>query len=432
MHKIVLKDRVRPGALKERVRPGALKDRVRSGPSTRTACVSAVALLSLCGLLRGAEAHEFNDQAEVFGYGQFWFTLHEQVEEADELYQSPSRDPAATSASGLSINRARLGARLRLLEGSLRLFVQLKLERDPSLLDLALWVRLARWLELGIGQQKIPSTYENLTPGHQLDFIQRSLFSRKVADFSLSRTTFASSLFYGVRSNLRDLGLSLRGLLDLGPLRLSYLAMLGNGLGANLFIGGGTQKEFIITNPGDFFYGARLELSLPGVVTLGGHINHNRHDNMVYNSGRVVFDLDRLSASGDLQLTIPGTGIRLGGLFGWGEIDDDFDDDGRTDLKYWGGEARLLWILNPLLQRISWSDLLRRHQLGLGARYDNFSSIWNGAGATVREHTVTAGISYRYDPHIKVQLEYMLRRTDDPDQADLADDALILSVQGYL
>ncbi len=392
----------------------------------------ALTLCLCCGLQRGAGAYEFNDQAEAFGYAQFWFTLYEQMEEARELYQNPSRDSAATSASGLSINRARLGARLRLLEGRLRFYVQLKLERDPSLLDLLLSWRPARWCELGNGQQKIPSTYENLILSHQLDFIQRSLFSRNVADFSLSRTTFASSLFYGVRSNLRDLGLSLKGRVDLGPLELSYLTMLGNGLGANLFIGGGTNKEFIITNPGDFFYGARLELSLPEVATLGGHINHNHHDNMVYNSGRVVFDLDRLSASGDLQITIPRTGLRLGGLYGWGEIDDDFDHDGRTDLAYWGGEARILWLLNPLLQRISWTGFLQRHQFGMGARYDNFSSTWNGSGSTVEQHTFTFGATYRYDPTIKVQLEFLLKRTDDPDQRDLDDNVLLLSVQGYV
>jgi len=207
---------------------------------------------------------------------------------------------------------------------------------------------------------------------------------------------------------------------------------MGNGLGANLFIGGGTEREFIITNPGDFFYGARLELSLPEVIVLGGHVNANRHDNMVFNSGRVVYDLNRLSASADLRVTIPGSGIRLGGLYGWGEIDDDFDNDGRTDLVYQGGEVRLVWQLNPLLQRISWSGFFERHRFGLGARYDGFSSIWNGSGAAVRQHTFTLGATYSFDAYLKVQLEWALHRTEDPDQRDLGDDALILAVQGYI
>jgi hypothetical protein len=379
-----------------------------------------------------AAAWEFSDDVEAFGYAQIWLTLYQQMEEADELYQHPSGDPAATSTSGLSINRARLGLRVKLLDGWLRIFSQLKLERDPSLLDVVFTLHVADWLQLGVGQQKIPSTFENLTYTWQLDFIQRTTFSRNVADFSLSRTTHASSLFYGVGSNLRDLGLSLRGTVPLGPLEASYFAMLGNGLGANLFIGGGADKEFIITNPGDFFYGGRLQLELPEWAALGGHVNYNQHDNMVFNSGRVVYDLDRISASGDAQLSVPGTGLRLCGLLGWGRIDDDYDDDGRTDLVYWGGEGRLVWQLNPLLQHLWWTDLLERHLFELGVRYDNYSSEWNGTGSVVEQHTWTFGLTYRYDPYIRAQLNVLLRRTDDPDLPDLDDNVLLLAVQGFV
>jgi hypothetical protein len=388
--------------------------------------------LALLLLPSPAAAYEFTEDVEAFGYAQVWLTLYQQMEEADELYQSLSRDPAATSTSGLSINRARLGLRVKLIDGWLRFFGQLKLERDPSLLDAVFSLHVADWLEIGVGQRKIPSTYENLTYTWLLDFIERTTFSTSVADFSLSRTTYASSLFYGVRSNLRDLGLSVLGRLPLGPLELSYFGMLGNGLGANLFIGGGTHKEFIITNAGDFFYGGRLELGLPEVVTLGGHVNYNHHDNIVFNSGRVVYDLDRLSASGDLQLVVPGTGLRACGLAGWGRIDDDFDDDGRTDLVYRGGEGRVVWQLNPLLQRLWWTDFLERHLFEIGARYDNFSSEWNGSGSVVRQHTWTFGFTYRYDPYIRAQLNVLIRQTDDPDLPDLDDNVLLLSLQGFV
>jgi Phosphate-selective porin O and P len=400
----------------------------------RSATLAGLAsLLLLTAPARPAAAHEINEQLTVFGYSQLWFTLYEQMEEAAGLNQHPSGDAAAASASGLSLRRARLGARVALFDGALRFFTQFKLEDDPSFTDAVISLHLAPWLSLHIGQQKIPSTYENLTFTAQLDFLERAAISTLLADYSLSRTTYASSLFYGVRSNLRDLGLAARGELELEPLSLRYFVMLGNGLGANLFIGGGTHKEYIITNNGQFFYGARLEAArIFDVVSVGGHLSYNRHDDMVFNSGRVVYDLDRRSYSADLQLRVPGTGLRLAGLFGAGVIDDDFDDDGRTDLRYRGGEGRLVWRLNPLLRRLVEWDALEQHIFELAFRYDNVSSEWNGTGVLVQRHTWTAGINYLWEPHLRVQLNVIFRAADDPDKPDLADDALLLGVQGYI
>lgn len=403
-----------------------------SAARTLLALALALALTLPCGA-RPAAAHAINDQVEVFGYSQIWLTLYEQMEEAEGLFQHPSGDEAATNTSGFSLHRARLGTRVAVLDGLLRLSIQLRLEGDPGFLDASLSLHVARWLSIWIGQMKIPSTYENLTNTWQLDFIERATISTRLADYSLSRTTYASSLFYGVRSNLRDLGLALRGELELEPLTLRYHVMMGNGLGANLFIGGGTDKEYIITNNGQFFYGARLEAArILGAVTVGGHLSYNRHDDIVFNSGRVVYDLDRRSYSADLQLELPGTGLRLCGLYGAGVIDDDYDADGRTDLAYRGGEARVVWRLNPLLWALTGADFLETHLFELAFRYDGFSSEWNASGAPVREHTWTTGITYLLEPYLRVQLNWIVRVTDDPDNPDLDDDVLLLGVQGFI
>ncbi len=381
---------------------------------------------------RQAGAYHISGNVEVFGYTQLWLTLHEQVEESRGLFQHPSGDEGATSATGFSIHRARLGLRLGVLDGLLSLYTQFMLEEDPQLLDLALGLHLQPWLVLVLGQQKIPSTYENGTYAYDLDFILPARISTLLADYSLSRTSWVASHFYGVRSNLRDMGLSLKGEVALRHLAVRYQLMVGNGMGANLFIGGGTNKEFIVSNNGQLFYGARLELAeILGWATVGAHVNYNRHDNMVFNSGRVVYDLNRYSTSGDLQLTVPGTGLRLVGLYGGGVIDDDYDDNGEVDVAYRGGEGRAVWRLNPLLGLI-WPGARRsRHRLDLGLRFEEFSSQWNGTGVWVHQRTLTAGLTYLLDPYLKVQLDYLHNTQVDPDAPDLDDDALILAVQGY-
>ncbi len=50
----------------------------------------------------------------------------------------------------------------------------------------------------------------------------------------------------------------------------------------------------------------------------------------------------------------------------------------------------------------------------------------------VQRHTWTAGINYLWEPHLRVQLNVIFRAADDPDKPDLADDALLLGVQGYI
>ena len=50
----------------------------------------------------------------------------------------------------------------------------------------------------------------------------------------------------------------------------------------------------------------------------------------------------------------------------------------------------------------------------------------------VRQHTWTAGINYLHEPYLRIQLNLIFRDTDDPDNPDLQDNALLLGVQGFI
>lgn len=394
----------------------------------------AALLLALLGLLaQPAHAYDVSEDLRVYGHAQLWFTVLEQMEEAEELYQFPSHDPAVTETTGFSLYRARAGADLHLLDRLLEFNTQVRLEKNASLLDCYLGLHLAPWLSLYFGQFKIPAPAEALSSSRSLDFIFRPDITEYLVDFSLSRTTHPSSLFYGVYNYLRDFGVGVKGEVDLGPGRLRYFFMASNGLGANLFISGRVKPGYILTNPGQLFTGLRIEAKdFFGVLTVGGHLNYNWHDNMVFNSGRKVVDVKRIAYSGDATVRIPATGIRLGGLYGEGEIRDDYDDDGRTDLVYSGWECRLLWRLNDLLSRLLPSPFWEQHAFELGARFDYYVREWNQAGEQVVSKNWTFGLNYFFDRFLKVQLNYVVRFTDDPSLFDLDDDILLLSVQGMI
>lgn len=386
----------------------------------------------ILGLLPGrAGAYDVNGQLAVYGHVQLWLTAYEQMQEADGLLQFPSRDPAANWTSGFSLGRARLGAELALLDGLVGLTAQVRLERNPNLLDLHLSLEIAPWLTLVLGQQKAPGPGETLRSSRDLDFIFRPTIAEALVDYSLSRTTFASSLFYGVHSYLRDFGIGLEGAVDLGRAagELRYRALVANGLGANLFIGA-VQREFILTNMGQFYWGGRLELArVLGCLTLGGHLSVNHHDNMVFNSGRVVIDLKRHTGSADLLFEIPGTGLRFVALVGSGEIRDDYDNDGRVDLRYLGWAGGLLWSLAPILAQTRLAELFVGQDIQVGARYDYFASEWNETSSVVAEHRWTIGLNYAYAPWLRLQVNYVIKQTRDPSLPELADDILVLSAQ---
>jgi len=390
----------------------------------------AGALLAIVLAAPAARAYEVNEALEVYGYMQMWVTLYEQMEDARGLYQHPSGNEATAATTGFSLSRLRVGARATLLRRIIELGLQVKLEDDPGVLDAWLAVKPWRWLGLQLGQFKIPGPYENLIDNRDLDFIERAAISSTMADYQLSRTPHPSSYFSGNRAYLRDLGAALKGEIDIRRGFLRYVLMVGNGLGANLFIGGATNKEFIITNKPQFFYGARLELAdLFGIVSLGGHFSYNRHDNIVLQSGRVVYDIDRMSASGDLHVSIPWTGIRLGGLYAHGWVNDDFDGDGRADLTYYGYEARLLWDLTELSRIAGKAPVAGDHTFEVGVRFENTTQMFNESELWAKQNDWTFGMTYMFRKMIKVQVNYVLRRTDDPADPELDDDILFVNIQ---
>jgi opacity protein-like surface antigen len=389
----------------------------------------AAALLCLLLLSDAAVAAERSPRGSVYGYLQTWVTVWQQSEDMKGLIQHPSGHEAVEAVTGFSLRRARIGGAVRIWRG-LGIDVQVRLDKPVGLLDFYVEYRVADWFAVQLGQRKVPGTWETMVPSNRLDFATRTAVSAWLADYSLSRTVHASSHFAGNRSYLRDLGLSLTGDVDLRIGTLRYLLTIGNGLGANLFISAAERKEFIIANAPQFFYGARLDLlDLFGVVSLGGHLTWNHHDNMVLNSGRVVLDLERLTGSGDLHLEIPWTGLRLSGMLAWGVIDEDFDADGRGDLAYSGWEARAIWDLSAFVSTMVRAPWLLHHRFELGGRFDRYLARTNQTGPRTRQDDWVLGVSYAFRDRVKIQLNYRWRETRDPGLPDLDDDLLLLSVQ---
>jgi hypothetical protein len=381
-----------------------------------------------------AAGEQLSPNVAIGGYAQVWFTVYEEMEDLRGLYQYPSGDEAATVTSGFRVSAARVSLKLTTEDQELGLVTRVRLEENPGLLDLYGCYRPVDWFGIRLGQFKVPSVYENLQEASTHDFVTRTQLAKAIADYSLSRTTHASSLFFGNRSFQRDLGLGLEGELSPGGLGLRYFAMVGNGLGGGLFIGGNTDREYVIANePGHWLYTGRLEFEpLAGVLTIGGHGSYNHHGDVVFNSGRAVIDVERASGSADVQLQAKAAGLRAVAAVGGGENLDDWDDDGLTDYVYLGAEWRLLWCLNPALRAMSGWPATDDHSLELGFRYDVLQSEMDESEEVVRQHSWTPAVTYRYRDYVKVQLNGLLRRTDAPFQPRLADDALLLAVQGAI
>lgn len=336
--------------------------------------------------------------------------------------QNVTGDLASDYASGFLINRARLSVtgQWYSLKGKISFGLE---EGNPALLDCyGSWSWLKGSLSLAAGQMKIPSTWEVARSSRELDFITRSTFSAAAPDWALSRAVSTVSPLTSSRSRLRDTGLSLKG--DFRG--VSFFAMVSNGLGANMYIGGDTNKQFVYANnPGAWFYALRLEwsplesfgVSLPGISLFkaGGHGSYNRHPDFLYNDGNTVLDIDRYSWSVDCHLEILAR-IRLTAMYGAGEVNDDFDFDGKTDLEYQGWEIRAIGIIIP-------------DALELGARYDWYrykKIIFGGAEET---HTITGGLTWQPVRPLRLQLNYLFKATGGESTRYQKDHIVILQLQ---
>ncbi len=351
---------------------------------------------------------------DMEGNMSLWWNIYEQNENG--IMQARSQDPAADVVSGFNLKQGRISFNYEDTESSLGARLQIRLEERVSLLDGYGFWRPFQFFNLYLGQMKVPSTYESLTSDTELDFISGTTLSRNLTDWSLSRSPYYSAL-YGSRSYNRDLGIGIKG--AFGPMAnpelISYFLMMGNGLGANLFIGGRESKEFMFSNnPGDYFYGARLDISPINCLTLGGHYSLNRHDNMLFNDEKTVFDLDRYSWSMDSRLEF--SRVLLAVMYGTGKVDDNYFYTAQKDLSYSGYEVKcLIWLIHNLLQ--------------IGARYDTYTHKFLESGVSTDQNNLTIGINVTPTRSLRLQLNYIFKDTQSESEPDPGDNVLFLNIQ---
>ncbi len=366
-------------------------------------------ILSCCFLPSLTRA-EIRTESEL----SFWWIIHEEMETG--ALQAGTQDKAAQEASGFSLNKARLSFYYLIPEHHILSKVKLRMEENFILYDAYLSYQPSSLFQVYLGQMKIPSTYEVLTEDAKLDFITRTSLSSNIVNYSLSKTPYISAL-QGVNCYMRDMGVGIKGSWNAGQDHdlFRYFVMVGNGLGANLYVGGREKKNFIMSNEfGEYFYGIRAEMSPEESVKLGAHYNRNIHHDMLFKDEKTVYDLDRTSYSVDLHLSIA-PDFRITGLYGEGVVDDDWFRDGKKNYEFSGWEFRILkGFLN--------------NKLELGLRYDTYEFEYNESGDVTRENHWTYGISYNPYPALRLQLNYITKNTVSDCEADLDDDIILLNV----
>lgn len=328
-----------------------------------------------------------------------------------------TREAAADLAAGFSIRRARLA--LRYQRAGIISALSLKLEDSPvQLLDahITIPVRQDRF-SVWIGQMKVPATYEVATASSALDFAERSRFSREVVDLSLCKnpSDFAPR-FSGVKTYDRDLGVGAKIVLG----RASGFIMIGNGLGANRYVGGAERKGEVYTNDiGAHFYAARLRvtpLQRSGVtLILGGHGACNHHPNILLDDERTVTSIKRRSYSGDVQIRIAER-LRLVGLYGAALVLDDNDGDGRDDYRVRGWELRTIAHMRP-------------GRFTCALRWEGFAEEWHAQGNEDVHTSWAAGLTLMPRSDLRVQGEYKWKRLESDSDPDLSDNIVTLMCQ---
>jgi hypothetical protein len=356
-----------------------------------------------------AAPDEMDAKLTFGGYFQVWFQ-YEQAENGAK--QDYTADPGAQEASGFNLNRARGNARMEWRDFGA--YAQVRLEGGSlSLLDAyGYWRPFGKMLEVDVGQMKIPSVWEVQVPDESLDFFSRSRFASEVTNWSLSKSTFSTSPLYFIQTNLRDLGAGIRGEFR----GLEYFLMVGNGLGANAYIGAIENRQFVYANPfGAYFYGGRLSYDVfnelgdnlwgvPCALAIGGHYNLNDHSNLIYNDARTVLDLKRHSWSVDARLRLFDR-VRVTGMYGEGVVDDDFDHDGTPDYTYRGWEIGAVFTLVE-------------DTLEAGVRYDTYSSNIAVTSGWATVNAVTVGLTYSLKPHLRTMIDFKWKQqTGDLTQA---------------
>ena len=336
-------------------------------------------------------------------------------EQAEHGIREPGRGGLATqAAAGFALTRGRLRLDWRSPGAGASGRLHVRLERRLALLDA--W---AGWspccgLTLRVWQMKVPSTWEALQDAHELDFLARSLLASRLTDWSLSRTPYFSAS-YGQDTFHRDVGVALSG--AWGPVSAPSLvhvfAMVGNGLGANTYLGGSDDPGFFVTNDvGAYFHGLRVEVEPWPALVVGGHGSWNRHSDVLLHDRRTVYDLARASWSADARLTLPW--LRAAVLAGGGRVEDEFFQTDQSELAYSGWTAQAMVRPGP-----AW--------LEMGARVDAYRED-PLVGHASEQRNVTVGLVATPSPGVRLLADYVHKTTDHPTDPDLGDDVLALAL----
>ncbi len=350
---------------------------------------------------------------EAEATASFWWNIIEEVENG--LIQAGSLDQAADVASGFSFRHGRVTLDIESPHGKVGALIRIRLEERTDIIDFWGAYHGAPWLNIYIGQMKVPSTFEVLTSYQKLDFATRTTFGQNVGDYSLSRTPYISSIM-AVKSYHRDLGLAWKGVFsNRERTLLSYFLMISNGIGANRYIGGRESGEYIFTNRfGDFYYGLRLEAMPVDWVTIGAHFSMNTHDDIALGERGPVFDIDRSVWTVDLRAQLA-WGLRVAGFFGDGDMNDFFDAQRyRFDYRGWG-----LWTLKAFL----------KDRIELGLRYDSFTTEFNEDGNETTQRNWTFGVNFRLQENLRLQLNYTDKETLNDFEPDVDDNILFMNFQ---
>jgi len=350
---------------------------------------------------------------DIEATASFWWTLHEQVQNG--LVQQGSGDPADDYASGFAFRHGRIGFILGSREGDLQLLLRIRLEERTDIADF-----YGGWLpsdpfNLYIGQMKVPSTAEVLTPYDELDFATRSTFGRRIGDYSMTRTPYISSVM-AIKSYDRDFGIAVKGSYPVsGSRRARWFLMAGNGLGANRYIGGGANEEFLFTNSlGDMYLGGRIEFSPLQWITAGAHASSNSHRDVSLGDRGPVMDIGRKAWSVDIAAGHDNA-PRLYAFYGAGEMDDFLNSlQYLYDFSGWGLQGVL-----PLLGG----------KVELALRFDRFTDEFSGDGNETVQDDWTGGACFIPTEHLRIQLNYVDRYSKNEFEADIDDNILLLNFQ---
>ncbi len=365
-----------------------------------------------------ATVHETRGTSPTFDMeatASFWWTIHEQAQNG--LTQPGSGDRADDHASGFAFRHGRIAFILGSSKGDLQLLLRIRLEERTDIVDFYGGWLPSQLFRIYIGQMKIPSTTEVLTAYNDLDFASRSTFGRKVGDYSMTRTPYISSVM-AAKSYDRDLGLALKG--SWPPDRqweVRWFLMASNGMGANRYIGGRENEEFLYTNSlGDMYYGGRIEVTPVQWVTAGMHASSNQHDDVALGDRGPVIDIGRKVWSADIAIGHPNA-PRIYGFYGAGEMDDYFDAQQYLfDYSGWGLQG--VW---PML----------KGRLELALRFDRFVSESGSDGNETIQDNWTAGINWSPLENLRLQLNYVSKDTANEFESDIDDNILYMNFQFY-